>query len=196
MQLTEHDITKKLQEHLKEFIMNALTNLYLQDYAIIKNPTGTHIYEPSWTARIAMHLHEQLKHNEYDIDFELAPNAGYRVDCEYDKHGSDPKFDPSNQKRRPDILIHKRAISSRHGEYNDTTDRNILFCEVKWGDLSKDDKKKLEYMADKYKYYCSLGIDHITGDSIKLVFRFLKNDYQEKTEEYKWDAENRKLVKE
>ena len=75
MQLTEHDITRKLQEHLKEFIMNALTNLYLQDYAIIKNPTGTHIYEPSLTARIAMHLHEQLKHNEYNIDFELATNA-------------------------------------------------------------------------------------------------------------------------
>lgn len=194
MQLTEHDITRKLQEHLKEFIMNALTNLYLQDYAIIKNPTGTHIYEPSLTARIAMHLHEQLKHNEYNIDFELATNAGYRVDCEYNKDGSLEKLDQNNSERRPDILLHKRAIHTFGSGYR-TSAENILFCEVKWGALSKDDKKKLEYMADKYQYYCSLGIDHITGDGIKLVFRFVNNDDQVQTEEYKWDAENQKLVK-
>lgn len=195
MTLTTQDITKTLQTHLHDFILNALTNLYRQDLAILKNPTSTHVYEPCLTMRIGMHIRDQLKHNDLEIDFELDSEAGYRVDCEYNRHGSDPKNDSSDHERRPDILIHKRAISSPHGEHDDTPDQNILFCETKWGQLNSADKNKLEAMAQVYQYYCSLGIENITGDGIKLVFRFANNDYQEQTEEYNWVAETRKLVK-
>lgn len=195
MQQTEHDIAQILQKNLKKYIIAALKSLYRYDYELICNLENVHVFEPALTIRFAMHLRDQLRHNLTGIDFERFELASYRVDCEYDKHGSDPKFDPSNKKRRPDILIHKRTINSLHGSYNDSPDRNILFGEAKWEDLDKNDVKKLEEMAKEYQYYCSLGIDHITSDGAQLVFRFLDNDYQEQTEEYKWDAENQKLVK-
>lgn len=194
--MTEHDIAEILQKNLKKYILAALKSLYRYDNELFCNPENIHVHEAALTTRFAMHLRDQLRHNLTGIDFERFELAGYRVDCEYNRHGSDPKTDSSNSERRPDILIHKRAIAFLHGNYNDSSDQNILFCEAKWGKLDNTDKDKLEMTAKEYQYYCSLGIDNITGEGIKLVFRFANNDYQEQTEKYKWDAKNQKLVKE
>ena len=193
--MTEHNIAEILQKNLKKYLIAALKSLYRYDNELICNPETIHVHEAALTARFAMYLRDQLRHNLTGIDFERFELAGYRVDCEYNKHGSDLKTDSSNSKRRPDILIHKRAIASLHGNYNDSSDRNILFCEAKWEKLDDIDETKLKNTAKEYQYYCSLGIDHITGDGIKLVFRFANNDYQEQTEEYEWDDITRKLVK-
>lgn len=195
MTLTEQDIARELQKRLKRFIIAALKSLYRYDYDFVCNPENTHVHEAALTARFAMHLRDQLRRNLTGIDFERFELAGYRVDCEYNRHGSDRKFDSSNSERRPDILIHKRAISCPHGEYSDTPDQNILFCEVKWDELNKADNNKLETTTKDYQYYCSLGIDHITGDSVQLVFRLRDNAYLAQVETYTWDKTNQKLEK-
>ena len=190
MPLTELEIAQMLQEKLKSYIKNALTNLYRYDYDLICNRTNTHVFEPALSARIAMHLREQLRHNAYGIDFERCALAGYRVDCEYDKHGPDDKLDAEGKARRPDILIHKRSIQNKQ---EDTAERNILFCEVKWKYLSEADKKKLTKMASDYEYYCSLGIKDISPEKISLEYGFRDSDYKLHTETYLWDSKKKRL---
>ena len=187
MPLTELEIAQMLQEKLKSYIKSALTNLYRYDYDLICNKTNTHVFEPALSARIAMHLRDQLRHNTYGIDFERCALAGYRVDCEYNKDKADAKEDPNGDKRRPDILIHKQ------NRRKNTPKRNILFCEVKWENLDLDDKYKLTKMARKYEYYCSLGISDIYRDKISLAYGFRDSDYKLQSETYIWNAKKKSL---
>lgn len=137
-------MTDKEIKQLKHLLHSAVSATYaeadLMDKSDGESRKGN---EQTIAFRVGIHLHELLKQTKY---------SHLNLDCEYNKHGDDPKR-IGEEVIRPDLLIHSRG--------ND--DQNILVVEFAgwWKnaeDLTKD-KSKLEDLTDpKGQYKYRLGV--------------------------------------
>lgn len=131
-------------EQLKHLLHSAVSAAYAED-DLLENSDGQNRKgnEQTIAFRVGIHLHELLKRTNY---------SRLNLDCEYNKHGDDPKR-IGEELIRPDLLIHLRG--------ND--DQNILVVEFAgWWKSAEDlekDKSKLEALTSpngEYRY--RLGI--------------------------------------
>lgn len=81
------------------------------------------------------------------------PYAQFNLDCEYNKHGDNPKERPNGSRMRTDLLIHSRG--------ND--DNNILAVEFagwwKRPEAVEEDRNKIREITDAtYTYKYRLGV--------------------------------------
>ena len=136
-------MTNEEIRQLKYLLESAVSAAYAEPNLVERNDEkDKEGYEQTFAFRVGIHLHELLKRTEY---------SRLNLDCEYNKHGDDPK--KTNGKGiRPDLLIHSRG--------ND--DENILAVEFAgWWQCAKKfekDKEKLEGLTQNngdYRY--SLG---------------------------------------
>jgi len=139
---------------LKCLLESAVSAAYAEPNLVERNDEkDKEGYEQTFAFRVGIHLHELLKRTEY---------ARLNLDCEYNKHGDDPKR-INGKGIRPDLLIHSRG--------ND--DKNILAVEFAgwWQKDEKigDDKTKLRDLTlhDGAYGYClgvlvEIGKDHPT----------------------------------
>lgn len=118
------------------------------------------LYEPSISAKIGMYMFHE---------FFWLQDMGYHVDCEYNKKGGEKKPAPpgsEHETMRPDIVLHVRAKN-----VGDSTKGNLLFCEVKKGACSEEDKKKINYaLSEKYGYCVGLSICNLKKDGCQLIW--------------------------
>jgi hypothetical protein len=68
----------------------------------------------------------------------------YNVDCEYNRHKSDPKRAPDDQLIIPDIVIHKRGSDAD----------NVLVIETKKDMQSEEDIRKVKALTKSSGDYC------------------------------------------
>jgi hypothetical protein len=142
-------VTDKEIERLKHLLHSAVSSAYAES-DLLENSDGEDRRgnEQTIVFRVGVHLHELLKTTEY---------SNLNLDCEYNKHGDDPKR-VDGEIIRPDLLIHSRG--------NDN--KNILVVEFAgwWKDSRKieDDKIKLKALTNsqgEYRYCLGalVGID-------------------------------------
>lgn len=137
---------------IKIALFNAISKVYMNDLDIINKK----IYEVTFTVRLGMYLREIL---EYKYD--------YKIDCEYNKRGTDPKTKSENDNTpiRPDIIFHKRAKNN-----DESTIGNIFFLEAKWDKLSNDDfKKMILSLGSHYCYSYAIGLQQINKNGCNII---------------------------
>ena len=123
-------MTLRQLDDLKRRIRIAIRRFKQRDWD--SDLSKVNIYEPTISHRIAVYLEKLF--------------SDFHVDCEYNKHGVDHKFNQTGDKIRPDIIIHRRR-----------TPINLVVFEVKKNGanskLGKADIKKLEgFRARNYNY--------------------------------------------
>lgn len=131
-------------KRLKHLLHSAVSAAYAEPHLLKKSDgEGREGNEQTIVFRVGIHLHELLKRTEY---------SHLNLDCEYNKHGDDPKRSEDDL-IRPDLLIHSR----------DNDKENIMVVEFAgWWKRVKDvqkDKSKLKNLTKQsgdYRY--SLGI--------------------------------------
>ena len=138
--------TKKLRtisdEEIKPRFFVALDQLFKNDAFLLENKT----HERSVAHKLAEYLQQQF--------------SGWHVDCEYNRHGLDPKRIPgienceaerSSNLVLPDIIIHHR-----------NTDDNLLVIEVKPRKSETvdecDNAKLVEFTKEDGKYRYQFGL--------------------------------------
>ncbi|HEY4505751.1 MAG TPA: hypothetical protein VJG67_03605 [Candidatus Paceibacterota bacterium] len=90
------------------------------------------IHEQALAHRLAYHLEKS------DLF------TGYHIDCEYNRHGDDPKIDEHGDNFRPDILIHVRG----------TDDDNLIMIETKkFNDSPQEIETAQRNLASRKDYY-------------------------------------------
>lgn len=106
---------------VKKLIKKAIRKFIEEDKEYLLK---VNIYEPTISHRIAVYLEGEFKN--------------FDVDCEYSKNLHNPKRNSSNDKIRPDIIVHRRG-----------TNRNLCIIEIKkMGKDSKKAKKDIEKLKD------------------------------------------------
>ena len=147
------DCEKAEWNELKENIEEAFEEMYNKDSELI---TKSRVCERCLMFRFALHLYSKLP-DDFDLD------------CEYNKHGVDPKESMHNGTRTlisPDIIIHKRG--------NDN--HNYVMIELKKNKAKgiTHDYEKLvhctepkRYVDDKYRYSYLFGVSIIIKDNVK-----------------------------
>lgn len=120
--------------------------------------------------RVGVHLHELLKETPY---------ARFHLDCEYNKHGDNPKERPNGLRMRPDLLIHSRG----NDEYN------ILAVEFAgWWKLRdrpqavEEDRPKLKELTNQnYDYKYQLGALVLLMEGGKPEYEFFRHGDTDKS---------------
>ncbi len=141
-------------EQLKHLLHSAVSAAYAEPKLIKKsNGENRKGNEQTIAFRVGIHLHELLKCTEY---------SHLNLDCEYNKHGDDPKRSKEKDIIRPDLIIHSRG--------NDC--KNILVVEFagwwKESEKIKEDHKKLKELTNpnpngSYRY--KLGVLVVIGEN-------------------------------
>lgn len=147
------DFEKAEWNKWKEKIKEAFEKMYGNDSELI---TKSRVCERCLMFRFALYLYPKLP-------------DGLDLDCEYDKHGVDPKGIMHNGTRTlisPDIIIHKRG--------NDV--HNYVMIELKKNKAKgiTHDYEKLAHCTeppindgDKYRYGYRFGVSIIIKDNVK-----------------------------
>ena len=100
-------------QNFKQIILTALAKT-VSEHGYQGTVKNRDIHEQALAHRLAFHL-------ENSGSF-----TGYHVDCEYNRHGDDPKQDANGRKFRPDIAIHVRGNNNSNlamietKKFNDT----------------------------------------------------------------------------
>lgn len=147
---------------LKHFLSSAVEAAYTEPELLIKSDgTAREGNEQTIAFRVGVYLHELLKETPY---------ARFNLDCEYNKHGDNPKERPNGSRMRPDLLIHSRG----NDKYN------ILAVEFAgWWKLRdrhhevEEDRNKLKELTDQnydYKYRLGALVLLMEGDKPKYEF--------------------------
>lgn len=126
-------------EIVRDEVIKAIKNIYLNDTELLQNG-----FEWAITHRLAVYLENSF--------------SGWNVDCEYTKMGGDLdiKTDSHGDRKRPDIVIHKRGRVDK--EYN------LLVIEVKYNnDDGNDDQKLIDFTSEPngkrlFQYYYGLAV--------------------------------------
>ncbi len=135
-------------QRLKHLLISAVEAAYAESGLITKSDgTPRKGNEQTIAFRVGIYLHELLKQTTY---------AQFNLDCEYNKHGDDPKERPNGSRMRPDLLIHSRG--------NDN--HNILAVEFAgwWkirnspDEVEKDRSKLKELTNPDYTYKYQLCV--------------------------------------
>jgi hypothetical protein len=118
-------------ENYKQIILLALQKV-VSEHGYQGAVQNRDIHEQALAHRLAFHL-------ENSGSF-----VGYHIDCEYNRHGDDPKTDDQGLKFRPDIVVHIRG--------ND--EDNLVMIETKkFNDPEEEIQTTLENLKVRSKEY-------------------------------------------
>ena len=138
---------------IKRRILHCIEKIYENDSDLFDRNN----YEVTISSKLAQYLFIEFK--EYDVD------------CEYDKHINQEKYNNElNQNIRPDIIIHKRGID----------ENNLVYIEIKTDHNRESrtfdcDKTKVMTKQDsEYKYSVGLFID-FNRDKEKLDIKYFED---------------------
>lgn len=146
-------------EQLKSLLTSAVEAAYAEPSLLLESNSGPRKgNEQSVAFRVGIHLYEILKGTQF---------AALHLDCEYNKHGDDPKK-LDELAIRPDLLIHRRGDD----------DHNVLAVEFGgwWKKPAKveSDRDKLRKLTSQdfaYKYQLGVLVNLNPDDATYEYFR-------------------------
>jgi hypothetical protein len=145
------DLRAITPDTLKQCIIDALKQLIKEDALLIKNS----LKEECINHKLAQHIEKEL--NSREIQFGS-------VDIEYDKYLEDAKELSTNDRIRPDILVHKR-VGGNQG--------NLIVIEAKKYYSRTRDREKVMRLVDgkEFRYTVGAVISYLpAANYIKLSF--------------------------
>ncbi|GEM_PF-1767992 len=170
---------------LKQVLLIALKTFLHKDSYLL----AIDVQEETISHRLAFHIEKSFEKPKYDLPFKVQRIESLLVDCEYNKHGDEPKALADIIKKypekksnivRPDIVLHGR---------NSPT--NLIVIEIK-----KKKSKDKQYAKDKvqafiessYAYQFGLYIEFNSGEDysiskpIATATTFSKDNYKDPNE--------------
>src|SRR5690625_2416876 len=141
------------QNRLEELLQSAIADLMVKHYRMLEIRTRDSGREPVSEVAIAAQLAWILRTNSGLDD-------RWDVDIEYNRDGSEVKENQNGERRRPDVIIHRRHETGR--------DNNLLMLELKkdWNGAqqgkggSPEALRKLRQDLDyQYGVFLSLGMN-------------------------------------
>lgn len=130
-------------EYFKLLIEKTLDELYEEEPELFvlddSKKIKKHVGERAIVFRFGLYFQKELDEHEWSKE--------YKLDCEYNRNGADPKKIPTVGNRiYPDLILHKR----------NNNDGNLVVMEFKgwWNQNLEYDEKKIEKMVDKNGKFC------------------------------------------